>query len=180
MDWSALGSSIEKLGLPLLGAVLPIPGGAAIGTALASALGADSANPGDILTALTASADAQLKAKQFEATHQETMMQLQLKYQTDMYADEVSDRNSARQREMSVKDHTPTILAALVVSLYIGVQWFLLTRIIDPGMRDIVMRSLGTLDSALGLVLAYYFGSSASSRTKDETIKSAVQNVSAQ
>lgn len=87
MDWKSIGESIAKLGLPLLGAALPIPGGAALGTALASFIGSDSAKPEDILTMLTTNADALAKAKQFENQHSETMLKLQLDY-------EISDRQS--------------------------------------------------------------------------------------
>ena len=78
MDWKALGEAVAKLGLPLLGAALPIPGGAAIGAALAASIGSPSAQPEDILSTLTANADAVLKAKQFEAAHSETMLKLSL------------------------------------------------------------------------------------------------------
>ena len=76
MDWKELGQEIAKLGLPLLGAALPIPGGEAIGAALASHIGATSGKPEDILATLTQSADAVQKAKEFELTHQETMLKL--------------------------------------------------------------------------------------------------------
>jgi len=82
MDWKALGTAVAKLGLPLLGAVLPIPGGAAIGTALAAAIGSGSDKPDDILSALTANADAMAKAKAFELQHQETMLKMSLDAQT--------------------------------------------------------------------------------------------------
>ena len=44
-------------------------------------------------------------------------------------------------------------------------------------MRDMALRSLGTLDAALGLVLSYYFGSSLSSTKKTEQISSLVEEV---
>lgn len=74
----AIGEQIAKLGLPLLGAALPIPGGAAIMTALASHIGSPSSKPEDLLATLVSNPDAVLKAKQFEMTHQETMLKLQL------------------------------------------------------------------------------------------------------
>lgn len=77
-DWKNLGEEVAKIGLPLLGAVLPVPGGAAIGNALASAIGSKTANPSDILSVLTSSQEALQKAKEFEATHQETMLKLNL------------------------------------------------------------------------------------------------------
>jgi hypothetical protein len=84
MDWKELGAEVAKIGLPLLGAVLPIPGGVAIGTALASAIGAKSTNPSDIFAKLSASADALQKAKEFELTHQEKMLQLGLDFDKAM------------------------------------------------------------------------------------------------
>jgi hypothetical protein len=82
-----------------------------------------------------------------------------------------SDRDSARKREVDTKDWTPKVLAGLIVVGYLVVQWFLLTHVVAADMREIVMRSLGMLDAALGLVLGYYFGSSAGSKGKDDTIR---------
>lgn len=78
MDWKDLGEEIAAVGLPLLGAALPIPGGAAIGQALAAAIGAKSADPDEILATLTSSADAIQKAKEFESAHQETILRIQV------------------------------------------------------------------------------------------------------
>jgi hypothetical protein len=76
MDWKELGAAVAKIGLPLLGAALPIPGGMAIGTALAAAIGAPSAKPEDILAAITANPAALQAAREFEAKHQERMLEL--------------------------------------------------------------------------------------------------------
>lgn len=81
---------------------------------------------------------------------------------------EMQDRASARQREMAVKDYTPSGLAFVVTVAYGFIQYYLLTHIIAAEMREIIMRTLGTLDMALGMVLGYYFGSSLGSRIKDE------------
>lgn len=69
------------------------------------------------------------------------------------------DRNSARRREVDAHDSwTPRGLAVLIVAAYIAVQWYVLGHVIDTGMREIVLRSLGTIDGALMLILSYYFG----------------------
>ncbi len=84
---------------------------------------------------------------------------------------QAGDRDSARNREIQTQDSwTPRILAASVMGLYIGVQWYILGHIIDAGMREVIMRSLGTLDAAVGLVLGYYFGSSIGSSQKNDHI----------
>lgn len=83
MDWKNLGQEIAKIGLPLLGAALPLPGGAAIGTALAAMIGSSSDKPEDILAMLTSSADAVSKAKQFEAQHQEKLLDMAYNYEIE-------------------------------------------------------------------------------------------------
>ena len=74
--WTDVRDSLVKLGLPLLGAALPVPGGAAIGTALAAAIGSPSDKPDDILAHLGQNADAIQKAREFQATHEETILRI--------------------------------------------------------------------------------------------------------
>lgn len=82
-----------------------------------------------------------------------------------------ADRESAREREIRTGDNwTPRGLAVLVVGGWMTVQWFLLNHVIDDSMRELIARVLGTLDGALMLVLSYFFGSSSSSRQKDDII----------
>jgi hypothetical protein len=76
MDGKTLALEFAKIGLPILGACLPFPGGAAIGSALAAAIGSPSGKPEDILATLTTSAEALAQGKQFELTHQETMLRI--------------------------------------------------------------------------------------------------------
>lgn len=80
MDFKSLGEEIAKIGLPLLGSILPIPGGVAIGTALAAYISSPSAKPEDILATLSTSAEAVQKAKEFEGLHNERMMQMRLDF----------------------------------------------------------------------------------------------------
>jgi hypothetical protein len=81
---------------------------------------------------------------------------------------ELQDRASARAREAAIKDYTPSMLAGMVTISYGVIQYYLLTHIIPAEMREIIMRTLGTLDMALGMVLGYYFGSSLGSHLKDK------------
>lgn len=73
-------------------------------------------------------------------------------------------------REGPREDWTQRVLAGAVVLLYALVQWYLLSHVIVEEMRELVMRSLGVLDVALGMVLSYYFGSSAGGRQQSETM----------
>lgn len=176
MDWKNLGESIAKIGLPLLGAVLPIPGGMAIGAALASAIGAPSGDPQDILATLTANADAVLKARQFELSHQETMMAMQLKYETDMYQASVEDRSSARSMQVSTKAYTVPVLAYVVVGSFIAM---VASTLLGYAKVDSVLAGtlVGYLSAKCEQVIAFYFGSSAGSQAKDTLIANSTPNV---
>ena len=80
---------------------------------------------------------------------------------------DAADRDSARKRESDIstsasapwysKIVTP-LLAVGVFAFWGLVQWFVLTHIVAPEMREIVLRLLGQLDAAFMLILAYYFG----------------------
>lgn len=80
-----------------------------------------------------------------------------------------ADRDSARKREAEIamsasapwysKMVTPA-LALGVFLLWATVNLLLLTNQIPEGMREIVIRMLGSLDAANMLILSYYFGNS--------------------
>jgi len=82
----------------------------------------------------------------------------------------VADRASARQMQISTNSFVPPTLSIMIVVAWSAVQYFLLTHIIDPSMRELIARVLGTLDGALMLVLSFYFGSSSGSQAKDAMI----------
>jgi hypothetical protein len=80
----------------------------------------------------------------------------------------VEDRKSARDMQVATRSLVPPLLAVLVTVAWGLVQYFLLTHVIEPSMRELIARVLGTLDGALMLVLSFYFGSSSGSQAKDE------------
>lgn len=118
MDWKNLGTELAKIGLPLLGAALPVPGGAAIGTALAAAIGSN-ANPEDILSTLTANADAMAKAREFQITHEETMLKLTL----DAEIATVQSVNTTMQTEAK-SEHWPTWSWRPFIGFIFGISTF--------------------------------------------------------
>jgi hypothetical protein len=84
----------------------------------------------------------------------------------------VQDRNSARQREMAVKDWTPSLLGWTVLAFWGLGNYYVFTHALPVGSETLIARVLGTIDMAVGLVLGYYFGSSAGSSAKSDTINS--------
>lgn len=166
MNLEDFGKAIAKLGLPLLGAILPIPGGAAIGTALASAIGSSSSKPEDILAALTSSADAVEKAKEFQITHTETMLSLHQSFVRDMYTQEVADRTSARSMQIGTKSVTVPMLAWLIVGSFIAMVAGALLGYakVDSALAGTLV---GYLSAKCEQVVGFYFGSSQGSQNKD-------------
>ena len=112
-----------------------------------------------------------VQMKTLDTDFQTRMAELGYKSLADMEQIAANDRANAREREIKTGDSwTPRILAAVVITGWFVLQWYMLAHIVPQEMREIVIRGLGTLDMAVGLVLGYYFGSSSGSQTKDQTI----------
>lgn len=171
------GDLLGKLGegaLATLTTVAPVAasafGGPLAGVAVQKVIGAlglhpDTTTKEDLEKAIVGATPEQLAAlKKIEQDFIKDMRSLDI----DIMKLEQENTVSAREREIKTGDTTtPRMIAGLVMGLYIAVQYFLLTQVIESSMREIVMRSLGTLDAAVGLVLGYYFGSSIGSANKD-------------
>ncbi|MGH8700063.1 MAG: hypothetical protein ACREVR_02650 [Burkholderiales bacterium] len=111
-----------------------------------------------------------LELRKADQAFQAQMADLGLKadaLQVDLERVAAEDRASARSREALLKDWAPKVLAVLVIAGYAGATGYILTHVIVPEMESLVMRTLGVLDAALGMVSAYYFGSSAGSKKTD-------------
>lgn len=82
------------------------------------------------------------------------------------------DADSARKREMTVKDTTPAILAYLLTVLFGSLLGFL---ILGPAVKEANEAIVFTMSGSLGTVwiaaMAYYHGSSRSSAEKDKLIR---------
>jgi hypothetical protein len=87
-----------------------------------------------------------------------------------------ADRDSARSREVSLRDWTPRVLAGLITVGYFGVLfWMLRFGLPNTGSSEALLVMLGALGTAWGGVVAYYFGSSAGSKEKTEAMNKMVR-----
>lgn len=99
------------------------------------------------------------------------MAELQTQAELKLAEIEASDRNSARQREVQVKDTTPTILAYSVTGGFFGVLVMMAYTEIPLGAKEVLYVMIGSLGTAWTGVIAYYFGSSSGSAAKSATIE---------
>lgn len=151
------------------------PLGTMAANAVGSALGVNNvpATADGISDAIAASKDPDVlvKIKQAEQDFQVKMQQLGFDDAEKLAGLAEQDRASARQREETVKDSTPRILAYVVVLLTLFFEGVLMFYGAPKDLDPVVLgRIMGTLDSAVMLVLSYYFGSSASSVEKNQLL----------
>ena len=94
---------------------------------------------------------------------------------------EYADRDSARKREMAIatsenatwlnKTVTPILaLGTVLMSFSLFLVVIFVDVDVNSGAKDILIYVLGALNSAMTMVLAYYFGSSVGSKQKSNEI----------
>jgi len=170
MDWKSLVSTIS----PWIGAAIGGPLGSVAITAVADALGLSDSTEASIKQALSSATPEQLLAlKTADQTFSLRMQELGFANLKDMEALAANDRNSARQREMTVKDNTPKILAYGITFGFFSLLLFMLFNEVPNGSRDLLNILMGALASAWAGVVAYYFGSSSGSSEKTKLLAQA-------
>lgn len=89
---------------------------------------------------------------------------------TEITVATLKDKDSARQREIGVKDKTPMILAYGITLGFFGILAFMMKYDIPPVNKTELDLILGSLGTAWIAVVSYYFGSSAGSSEKNNII----------
>lgn len=81
-----------------------------------------------------------------------------------------SDRDSARKREMEVKDHTNSILMYSCTAGFFGILCYMLAYEVPVSNERILDMMLGSLGTAWIMGWAYYYGTSTGSASKQAMI----------
>lgn len=166
---------------PTLATMLGGPLAGTAVTALESAFGLQAgAGPDAITAAAQNMTPAQIAAvREADQKHAEVMGQqgidlakLNAAHDEAFAQIDETDRASARQREIEVKDYTPMLLAISITVGFFGVLGYLIAVGKPKEGGDALLVMLGALSAAWTAVIAYYFGSSAGAKKNAETIAS--------
>lgn len=131
-------------------------------------LGNETASEAEIAKALQNATPDQLAAiKQIESDFKTRMAELEI----DLERIAASDRDSARKREVSLGDFTPKVLAAAITIGFFGILFWMFIHGVPKNGNEALLLMLGALQTAFTGVIAYYFGSSAGSKAKNELLK---------
>jgi uncharacterized membrane protein YeaQ/YmgE (transglycosylase-associated protein family) len=156
--------------VPMLGTALGGPLGGAAASFIADKLGIKDATieaVSEVLNSGKMSADQIASLKLAEIDFQKFLEGNKI----ELAKLDVEDRSSARDREIAVKDWIPGLLAILLTGGFFGVLAYMLQYGAPTHGGDALLVMLGSLGTGFASVLAYYFGSSAGSASKNEIIE---------
>ena len=157
MDWLAklVPTIATCLGGPLAGLAV---------TAVSKALGIDEDKVQNVIDSGKLNADQIASLKQAEIELQRQAQELGLNFEQLA----VQDRASARDLQKETKSFIPPLLSVLVTIGFFGILAGLMSGKIMTS--DALMLMLGSLGTAWTGIIAFYFGSSASSQAKDQML----------
>lgn len=174
---SKIGTAIAAIAptiAGLFGGPLAQMGVTAVEGALGLAPGTATSNPDAVIAAIN-NPDAAVKLAQIDADLKTKLMQGGI----DLAKMGIDDTANARNREVLTKDFMPKLLGLGTMITFLLVIGSIIWAIVAGKMPTLSTTDSILLGSILGYVvndhkqvLAYYFGSSLGSASKDETIKS--------
>jgi hypothetical protein len=94
-------------------------------------------------------------------------------YEKEMYALEVQDRSSARNREVETTkalghiDYITYFLCVAGIIVFFFIVWHLVKEEMPEKNRELLYHTIGIIEGIIISIYSYYFGSSAGSRIKD-------------
>jgi hypothetical protein len=179
MNFSDLAAKVLDYA-PLVGGALGGPPGAAIGGAvkvLAGLFGVKSVDPtpDEIHTAMVADPEMAFKLKQADYAFTLEMRRID----KEEYLADLADVQSARGRQIehekvSGTDWNLYILAWVIVGGFFLILYALMSKTIPDDAQSVLFMLLGTLAAGFGSVIAFFFGTTKSSRSKDQTIANSI------
>lgn len=130
-------------------------------------LGDDAASLQDVEAAIESAAPADLvKLKQLDVQFKKDMAEAGVKLEK-IAAD---DRSSARDRQVRMKDWTPSILGLAIIIGFFGTLAYIFRFGMPVQGSEVLLIMMGALGGMTAQVGNYFFGSSTGSKSKDVVI----------
>lgn len=105
------------------------------------------------------------------------LKELELEFQAQMEAAgidlariDAEDRDSARQRQVQMKDHTPSVLGVIILTGFFGILAYILRFGLPDVGGEVLLIMIGALGAMTTQVGNFFFGSSSGSKSKDAMI----------
>jgi len=169
-------TDILKKAAPWLAAAAAGPAGLAgmaIKTA-AEALGAPEATTEAVTAALVGATPEQMATlKQAENDFRLRMQELGYKNTTDLETLATADRKDARGMQIAKPSFMPALLSALVTLGYFGILVGMMAGVLKVSDSQALLIMLGSLSTAWGMVMAFWFGTTSGSARKTDLLAQA-------
>lgn len=167
MDFPAIIKTVA----PWIGTALGGPlGGMAVG-AIADALGLSDQTVDAVKTAISGATPEQMLAlKKADQDFAVQMQALGFKQVTDLESLAVADRKDARTMQVAKPSPVPALLSLLVTAGYFGILVGMMAGGLNIHDSEAMLLMLGSLTTAWGAVMAFWFGTTRDSSRKTEII----------
>ena len=166
MEWKDIKSIIGS-SAPIVGGLLGGPVGGTVGTLISTILGVED-NPEAVLNSLRTDPESYVKLKQLELNNTVKLQELKIEEARLI----INDMASARQRQSDSekatgkRDYNLYVLAWTIVIGYFSLVYTLIDGNVPEDKTGVIYLLFGTLATAFGGVIQYFFGSSAGSKEK--------------
>lgn len=167
MDWTKVISTVA----PWIGTALGGPLGGMAVEAAANALGLSDKTVDSVKAALSGVTPEQMLAlKQADQSFAMQMQALGFKNVADMEAIAAGDRASARNMHSAKPSPVPAMLSIAVTTGYFGILVGMMIGILNVSDSQALLLMLGSLSTAWGMVMAFWFGTTRDSGRKTELL----------
>lgn len=167
-------TSIIKTVAPWIGTAIGGPLGGLAVEAAANALGISDKTADAVKSAIAGvTAEDMRKLREADQAFAVTMQQLGFKQVTDLEALAAGDRKDARAMQVAQRSPVPAILSIAVTLGYFGVLIGMMTKWLSVSDSQALLIMLGSLSTAWGMVMAFWFGTTRGSEVKTEMLAKA-------
>lgn len=167
MDWQALIKTVA----PWIGTALGGPLGGLAVEAAANAMGVSAKTTDAVKQALAGVTPEQMLAlKKADQDFALQMQELGFKQVADLEAIAAGDRKDARAMQIALRSKVPAWLSILVTLGYFGVLIGMMLGVLHTSDSQALLLMLGSLSTAWGIVMAYWFGTTSDGGRKTELL----------